>query len=259
MKNTEQPCSQNSSRKFQDVDIKKILVADLFAGTGRLTSALRDKGFRTMAIDKDKTRSKQAHIVQYDLEDSFQVGPLLQFLDKERQSILWVHFAPSCGAASRSRERLLRHLEKLGYEVPKPLRSDQHPLGIPGVSGKDLAKALSANATYAAMLRVCRQCWEANIAVSIENPGSSLFWKFPSVQQFLHEVAGYDAIFRHCVHGGLRDKLTRWWASVDWFLPLAVLCDKQHAHASWNPEIKDGKITYPTHDEAAYPILLCRR
>ena len=48
-------------------------------------------------------------------------------------------------------------------------------------------------------------------------------------------------------------------ASVDWFLPLAVLCDKQHAHAPWNPEAKDGKIVYPTHEEAAYPILLCRR
>ena len=69
-----------------------------------------------------------------------------------------------------------------------------------------------------------KQCYEsvgnvlANIAISIENPGNSLFWKIPSVQQFLREVAGYNAIFHHCVYGGLKDKLTRWWASVDWFL-----------------------------------------
>ncbi len=150
---------------------------------------------------------------------------LIQLLE-ERQRILWVHFAPSCGTASRSRERPLKHLEKMGYEVPKPLRNDQRPMGIPGLVGKDLAKVLSANATYAAMLRVCQFCWASNIAISIENPGNSLFWKIPSVQRFLQEVAGYDAVFHHCVHGGLRDKLTRWWASVDWFLPLAILCDK---------------------------------
>ena len=153
----------------------------------------------------------------------------------------------------------MKHLERLGYEVPKPLRSDLHPLGIPGLTGKDLAKVLSANATYEAMLRVCRHCWEYGIAISIENPGNSLFWKIPRVQHFLREVQGYDAVFHHCVHGGFRDKLTRWWASVDWFLSLALLCDKQHAHATWNPETKDGKIVCPTHEEAAYPILLCRR
>ena len=153
----------------------------------------------------------------------------------------------------------MKHLERMGYTVPKPLRSDQFPMGIPGLVGKDLEKVLSATATYAAMLKVCRFCWAYNIAISVENPGNSLFWKIPSLQLFLQEVAGYDAVFHHCVHGGLRDKLTRWWASVDWFLPLAILCDKQHAHATWNPEIKDGKIVYPTPEEAAYPILLCRR
>ena len=259
VKITESFSAGNSNKKFQDVDIEQILVVEVFAGTGRLTSALRDKGFRTMAIGRDKTRSKQVHIVQYDLEDPFQLEALIQLLDKERQRILWVHFAPSCGTASRSRERPLKHLERMGYEIPKPLRNDQYPMGIPGLSGKDLAKVTSANATYAAMLRVCQFCWAANIAISIENPGNSLFWKIPSVERFLREVGGYDAVFHHCVHGGFRDKLTRWWASVDWFLPLAILCDKQHAHAPWNPEIKDGKIVYPTHEEAAYPILLCRR
>ena len=157
-----------------------------------------------MAIDRDKSRSKQVHIVKYDLEDPFQLEALLQLLDKERQHILWVHFAPSCGTASWSRERPLKHLERLGYEVPKSL-------SIPGLGGKDLAKVLSANSNYAAMLRVCRLCWEAKIGISTDNPGNSLFWKTPAVQQFLREVAGYDAMFHQCVHGSLRDKLTRWW------------------------------------------------
>ncbi len=73
MNRTEQPVADNSNKRFQDADIEKILVVEVFAGTGRLTSALRDEGFRTLAIDKDKTRSKQVHIVQYDLENPFQL------------------------------------------------------------------------------------------------------------------------------------------------------------------------------------------
>ena len=167
---------ENSERRFQDVDISRILVIEVFAGTGRLTSALRDRGFRTMAVDKDKSRSKQVHIVQYDLEKPHQLDALLQVLEKEKDCILWVHFAPSCGTASRSRERPLKHLERQGFEVPKPLRSDQHPLGVPGLVGRDLAKVLSANATYTAMLKVCEMCLQFGIAISIENPGNSLFW-----------------------------------------------------------------------------------
>ena len=249
----------NTDRCFQDVDISKILVIEVFAGTGRLTSALRDRGFRTMAIDRDKSRSKQVQIVQYDLEKPHQLDALLSLLEKERDAVLWVHFAPSCGTASRSRERPLRHLEKQGFAVPKPLRSDEHPLGLPGLFGKDLAKVLSANATYRAMLKVCVLCLTLGIAISIENPGNSLFWKIPFIVDFLEKNPGFDAMFHHCVHGGLRDKLTRWWSDRDWFLPLALLCDGQHVHAKWNPEVKDGKIVYPTHEEAAYPMLLCKR
>lgn len=240
----------NTERRFQDVDISKILVIEVFAGTGRLTSALRDRGFRTMAIDKDKSRSKQVHIVQYDLEKPHQLAALLSLLEKERDAVLWVHFAPSCGTASRSRERPLRHLERQGFEVPKPLRSDEHPLGLPGLFGKDLAKVLSANETYNAMLKVCVLCLSLGIAISIENPGNSLFWKIPFIVAFLEKNPGFDAMFHHCVHGGLRDKLTRWWSDR--------VCDGQHVHAKWNPEVKDGKIIYPTH-EAAYPMLLCKR
>ena len=120
-------------------------------------------------------------------------------------------------------------------------------------------KVSIANETYKAMIEVAERCLQWGIAISIENPGNSLFWKILFVLSFLHRVQGFDAIFHHCAHGGLRDKLTRWWASVDWFLSLAILCDKSHYHAPWNPTVKGGKLAFPTHEEAAYPILLCTR
>ena len=62
------------------------------------------------------------------------------------------------------------------------------------------------------------------------------------------------------MHGGTRDKRTRWWCSDHLFDSLAILCSKDHPHASWRPRISStGETAFPTHDEAAYPDLLCDR
>ena len=50
-----------------------------------------------------------------------------------------------------------------------------------------------------------------------------------------------------------------WLSSRDWFLSLSQRCDKSHNHAKWNPEVIDGKMVFPTHQEASYHILLCQR
>ena len=55
--------SCDKAGQFQGKPLEKILVLEIFAGAGRLTAALRDKGFTSMAIDKDPSRSKQVHIV----------------------------------------------------------------------------------------------------------------------------------------------------------------------------------------------------
>ena len=46
---------------------------------------------------------------------------------------------------------------------------------------------------------------------------------------------------------------------MDWFTSLAAQCDDSHYHQKWNAEIVDGRIVFPTHLEAAYPVLLCER
>ena len=66
-------------------------------------------------------------------------------------------------------------------------------------------------------------------------------------------------IFDNCCHGGSRRKGTAWWANVDWFKQLAIRCDNSHFHEKWTADIVDGKVCFPTHLEAAYPVLLCRR
>ena len=40
---------------------------------------------------------------------------------------------------------------------------------------------------------------------------------------------------------------------------LALKCDGNHTHKSWKPTIIDGVVSFPTKEEAAYPITLCER
>ena len=40
---------------------------------------------------------------------------------------------------------------------------------------------------------------------------------------------------------------------------IGILCDGQHQHDSWKPRWVNGKLFFPTAEEAAYPTILCQR
>ena len=40
---------------------------------------------------------------------------------------------------------------------------------------------------------------------------------------------------------------------------LGILCDGLHQHESWKPRWVNGKLFFPTAEEAAYPTSLCQR
>ena len=61
--------------------------------------------------------------------------------------------------------------------------------------------------------------------------------------------------FAHCLHGGKRDKNTRWWSNRPWFAALQAACSKDHPHSSWAPRLVNGKPSFPTAEEAAYSHL----
>ena len=70
---------------------------------------------------------------------------------------------------------------------------------------------------------------------------------------------GFSITFSNCMHGGKRNKLTKWWSSKDVFSDLSVLCDQKHSHAQWNPIQQGSSLIFPTAEEAAYPNLLGKR
>ena len=259
LSSTEGPQVDRCCDKFCALNLTDVLVIEIFAGSARLTAAIRDAGMAGVAVDHDKSRSTGPHIALYDLNNRSQFDALVEFTRLEKHRIIWVHFAPSCGTASRARERPLKSLEKKGYRIPKPLRSDEFPLGVPGLQGTDKHRTETANITYSRTAELATLLDEWGITISIENPLNSIFWLVPDIVALLSRVAGFETVFDHCCHGGLRDKSTMWWSNKDWFLPLSQRCDGSHTHAKWNPQLVDGKLVFPTHQEASYPILLCQR
>ena len=248
-----------SGDRFLTSHLSDVLVIEIFAGSARLTAAIRDAGMAGVAVDHDKSRSTRPHIALYDLNDRSQFDALVDFIRLERHRIIWVHFAPSCGTASRARERPLKSWEKKGFKIPKPLRSDEFPLGVPGLQGIDKQRTETANITYSRTAELAKMLHQWDITISIENPLNSIFWLVPDIVSLLSQVSGFETVFDHCCHGGMRDKPTMWWSNKNWFLPLAQRCDGSHTHAKWNLQLIDGKLSFPTHQEASYPILLCQR
>ena len=240
---------------------EQYIFLEIFAGTAVLSKTMRRHGFQVLAVDKQLKRASGIKILQLDLGNKSDLQFLLQFVTDHASQICWVHFAPSCGTASRSRERRRPDLEAQGVHVPAPLRSDSYPDGLPNLSPDNAERVRLANLAYEATYIVAAHCLDLDICISIENPLNSLFWKTTwIVLLFQYTASQFQTIFAHCMHGGDRDKATLWWSNKDWFLPLTVECDKSHAHASWKPTLTlDRKIIFPTAGEAQYPQLLCDR
>ena len=78
----------------------------------------------------------------------------------------------------------------------------------------------------------------------------------------IQDFGGYFVVFHNCCHGGLRQKLTKIWATHDWFESLHALRQNDPFHLDWKPVFdptKKSTVKFPTSSEAAYPFVLCKR
>ena len=240
------------------------LVVEIFSGTCRLSKACRKYGLRALPVDKDPKRAESCAVASYDLTDRQQYETLVEVLTAERESLVHAHCAPSCGTASRARGRRIPGVPL--HMQPKPLRSDDFPHGLPDLTEKDRARVDCANASYKATTELILLLVGWGVSVSIENPANSLFWKTSWIAQLIQALpGGHDTILDHCMHGGARDKTTKFWSynplrpEENMLGSLAVRCDGNHTHKSWKASVTNGVVFFPTKEEAAYPTVLCER
>jgi len=202
----------------------------------------------------------------------FKVSPvLIDLTSYSGQSRLWavlshpclgyVHMSPPCGTASRAREKpLSAALRAKNWPEPQPLRSEQHPLGIPELPETlpaQVSRVAKANKLYMLCSEICQYLCHRCVPWTLENPWRSLFWWIQPVVELTALDKVEDIIFAHCMHGGERDKYTRLRSyPAPAFRPLAATCDNKHTHKHWGASAP-GR--FYTADEAAFPELLCVR
>mgnify|MGYP001818784186 CR=1 FL=1 len=123
-----------------------------------------------------------------------------------------------CGTSSRARDRpIAAALRAQGAPNPRPLRSAQHPLGLPGLHPKEKSRVESANELYMLCARVVHLCHAQGVSFAIENPARAWTWEALDVIVQGYNDAAFLAYFRGlfkvdcaaCELGGSRPKTTR--------------------------------------------------
>ncbi|CAK9084694.1 unnamed protein product [Durusdinium trenchii] len=118
--------------------------------------------------------------------------------------LLWMHFAPVCGTASRAREI------RVHWSDPRPLRSNELPRGLPSLSGNDKQRVLIANDLFEYTCKLFKKAVQAGILATVENPKNSYFWVTEWFLQLMKTCRLFVADFHVCMLGGTRNKWTLW-------------------------------------------------
>ena len=232
---------------------------ELCAGSARVSATMNEIGLRAIGIDWTCNRSQpEARCVLLDLTTDSGQQEAWRFITLP--GVAFIFAGPPCGTASRARDRRVpRQLRERGAPDPKPLRSTTHPEGLPTLSGLDVIKVNKANAIYVFVAEVCAYAAKHGIMFAIENPYNSYFWLLPFVTQLLDLPFVHDVTFHSCMHGGARNKHTRFRVNFPECDSLNLLCDNQREHLPWGAQ-HDGKTwAFATADETVYPHILCHR
>ena len=150
------------------------IFVDFFAGRGTLSRAAIQAGFTVLSIDHDASSATVPMVL---LELTTKTGEAILWDILSSNNVLGVHMGLPCGTASLARERpVAASLRALGVPNPPPLRSAQHPLGLPNLGSFHQAKVDAANQLYRLGVEILVYCHRRGIVVSIENPATSWIW-----------------------------------------------------------------------------------
>ena len=222
---------------------------EVFCGTATLCSVAKQYGLDgSIALDKTKKRGAKATIFVFDILDPKDRELLYHWLESDL--VAWVHLAPVCGTCSRARQ--------IRNGGPRPLRSDEHPMGLPDLAPGERQRVTLANQMYSESCSLFHFCALRGILVTMENPSNSLFWltqPFIDLQQL---VVLFHSDSQMCMMGGTRPKWTRLVANFSAIEELNVACDNSHQHQPWG-KAKDahGQEVFATSLEAEYPRRFC--
>ena len=235
---------------MQDKSISNLLFVEVFSGTAGLTAEVRRLGCQhSTGVDAHVTKQVKAPVLRLDLSDESGQALLWRILQQPR--VFAVHLGPPCGTSSRARE-----IKRRFGPNPVPLRSDQFPDGLNGLSGRNQARVTTANILYQLSGEIMAYCTMHGIICSLENPARSHMWNTSFLCRPLEPVRHMlaEVLFHHCMFGAKRRKSTKLVVNHNCFQHLSRSCDGSHEHDRWG-RTPQG---WATALEVEYPHGLCR-
>lgn len=142
---------------------------DLFGGVGRVARCVSQRGGPN-AIVLDFSYG-------YDILRPGAVEHIAQLAKAGR--LKGIMLATPCNSFSAARRA------PLWSSMPRKLRSEQHPHGIPGLKQSDIDTAEQGNAIVRCCRRIIAVCDKYSIPWIVENPRSSFLWKMPEMQSLM--------------------------------------------------------------------------
>ena len=174
---------------------------EVFAGSAVLCSVAKQFGLvSSLAVDKVKKRGARSTTFQLDLTCERDQCLLEQWM--QSPLLLWVHLALVCGTASRARD-----IRRFAND-PRPLRSNESPEGLEGLSQRDQERVDLANTLFAFSCRIFFLAASRGLLATMENPSNAYFWMTCWVRELLPKVTTFETNFQVCMFGGSRDKWT---------------------------------------------------
>ncbi|CAK0820931.1 unnamed protein product [Prorocentrum cordatum] len=107
-------------------------------------------------------------------------------------SILFVWIGLPCTTYSRARA---------GGAGPGPVRSTSRPLGLDGLSAKDVQKIADANALTRFTIRLLKCCRQHNVRAVLENPRTSILWHVPGIRRLQDFFGFFKVEVDYCRYG----------------------------------------------------------
>ena len=141
--------------------------------------------------------------------------------------------ASGCSAKSRARE-IPRTFED--GRAPGPLRSEDHPEGLRGLTGGDLERVTKDNVACAWVLDQLQAVATSGRGALRENPARSLHWCLKQEKDMVATAIWFDTMYSSCSFMGARCKQQRLRHNIleiaDW--PV-VSCHHVHDPKEWQP------------------------
>ena len=145
---------------------------ELFCGTGRLHRVFQRRGWRAQGLD---------HVLGDDLASKACQRKALARIRSGQCRLVWL--GTPCSTFSRARRGPRTH-----HGPPPPLRSTEHPWGLPDLTQHEIEVVAVSNELMMFTLQVIRLCIHLKVAVALENPMSSIMWCVPELWRFSTKV-----------------------------------------------------------------------